>query len=142
MTTTRYESPLGPLTLLGGPTGLAGLRFPGGGGSLPEAGHQPGAFGAAIEQLEQYFAGERWSFELALDLGGTAFQRTVWEQLRRIPYGTTISYSALTRAIGRPDRIRAVAAAVGRVGGGASLCRPPEPRRRRRKTHDSRKYRD
>jgi methylated-DNA-[protein]-cysteine S-methyltransferase len=112
---TMYESPLGPLTLLAGPPGLSALRFPGRGGPLDEARHQPRALGAAVDQLERYFAGERRAFELELDLGGTTFQRTVWNQLLQIPYGTTISYSMLARAVGRPDGVRAVAAAVGRT---------------------------
>jgi methylated-DNA-[protein]-cysteine S-methyltransferase len=112
---TVYESPLGPLTLLASPAGLAGLHFPGRAGRLPEAHHHPSAFRSALEQLEQYFAGDREAFEVELDLGGTAFQRRVWTELQAIPYGTTMSYSMLARAIGRPDRVRAVAAAVGRT---------------------------
>lgn len=112
---TAYESPLGSLTLLAGPTGLTGLRFPGGVGRLDEAARRPNAFHAALEQLGQYFAGDRAIFDLELDLRGTAFQRRVWEQLQQIPYGATISYSRLAQAIGRPDRVRAVAAAVGRT---------------------------
>jgi methylated-DNA-[protein]-cysteine S-methyltransferase len=112
---TVYESPLGPLTLLAGGSGLAGLRFPGRAGRLDEADHRPGAFRAALAQLEQYFAGDRCAFDLALDLGGTPFQRRVWERLSQIPYGATISYSALARAVGRPDVVRAVGAAVGRT---------------------------
>jgi methylated-DNA-[protein]-cysteine S-methyltransferase len=112
---TVYESPLGPLTLLAGPAGLTGLHFPGRAARLDEARHRPGAFRSAVEQLERYFEGERRSFELELDLGGTPFQRTVWERLREIPYGRTISYSMLARSVGRPDGVRAVAAAVGRT---------------------------
>ncbi len=112
---TIYASPLGPLTLVGGPAGLASLRFPGGAGPPADADHDPDAFGAALGQLEEYFSGERNRFELALDLGGTPFQRRVWSRLLTIPYGTTTSYSALARATGRPDRVRAVGAAVGRT---------------------------
>lgn len=112
---TVYESPLGPLTLFAGSAGLAGLRFAGRADRLDEAGHRPDAFTTVREQLEQYFAGDRHTFALELDLGGTAFQRRVWQELRQIPYGTTVSYSELARALGRPDRVRAVAAAVGRT---------------------------
>jgi methylated-DNA-[protein]-cysteine S-methyltransferase len=48
-------------------------------------------------------------------MGGTPFQRAVWRRLREIPYGTTITYSDLARSVGRPDVVRAVAAAVGRT---------------------------
>jgi methylated-DNA-[protein]-cysteine S-methyltransferase len=111
---TVHESPLGPLTLLAGPSGLTGLRFPG--APRPSAAaHRPEAFRATVEQLEQYFAGERETFELELDLAGTEFQRRVWSRLRRIPYGTTVSYGAIAAEIGRPERSRAVGAAVGRT---------------------------
>ena len=112
---TIYESPLGPLTLLGGPAGITALHFPGRARGLHQDDHQPAAFGDATEQLEQYFAGDRQRFELDLDLAGTSFQRGVWQQLLRIPYGTTITYTSLAELVGRPDRIRAVAAAVGRT---------------------------
>jgi methylated-DNA-[protein]-cysteine S-methyltransferase len=68
-----------------------------------------------VRQLEEYFAGRCQRFDIALDLGGTAFQRRVWQQLRAIPYGATITYTQLAQAIGRPDRVRAAAAAVGRT---------------------------
>jgi methylated-DNA-[protein]-cysteine S-methyltransferase len=112
---TVYESPLGPLTLRGGPRGLTGIDFPGHAGPLAEPDRDPGAFAEAVRQLEEYFAGRRRRFELALDLGGTPFQRAVWEALARIPYGSTLSYTQLAAAAGRPDRVRAVGAAVGRT---------------------------
>jgi methylated-DNA-[protein]-cysteine S-methyltransferase len=112
---TVYESPLGPLTLRGGPRGLTGIDFPGHAGPLAEPDRDPGAFAEAVRQLEEYFAGRRRRFELALDLGGTPFQRAVWEQLLAIPYGTTRAYGAMARALGRSDRVRAAAAAVGRT---------------------------
>jgi methylated-DNA-[protein]-cysteine S-methyltransferase len=110
-----YESPLGPLTLVAGRPGLAGLRFPGKGGQLDQGGHTPRGLADAVEQLEAYFAGERREFELDLHLSGTELQRRVWAQLRRIPYGTTTTYAALAEAVGRPDVVRAVAGAVGRT---------------------------
>jgi O-6-methylguanine DNA methyltransferase len=68
-----------------------------------------------IAQLAEYFAVERRSFDVALDLVGTEFQLAVWHGLLRIPYGTTVSYSELAQAIGRPDVVRAVGAAVGQT---------------------------
>lgn len=112
---TIYESPLGPLTLTGGATGLTALYFPGRSAALDEAGQNQVLFAAAIEQLEQYFAGERVGFDLSLELAGTPFQQRVWRQLLAVPYGRTVSYGELTTAIGRPDRVRAVAAAIGRT---------------------------
>jgi methylated-DNA-[protein]-cysteine S-methyltransferase len=110
-----YQSPLGPLTLLGRPGILSGLRFPGKGGPLDEADRRPGLFTAAIEQLDEYFDGHRRRFDLALDVAGTPFQQRVWSALRAIPYGTTRSYTEIGQAVDRPDRVRAVGAAVGRT---------------------------
>ncbi len=68
---------------------------------------------AAIE-LERYFAGELREFTTALFTPGTAFEQRVWEQLRRIPFGATVSYAQLASAIGRPSASRAVAGANSR----------------------------
>ena len=112
---TVYESPLGPLTLTGGPGGLTGLWFPGRSGPLDEAAHDEAPFAEAIAQLEAYFGGTATSFDLALDLRGTSFQQQVWELLRGIPHGATRTYGSLALALGRGDRVRAVGAAVGRT---------------------------
>jgi methylated-DNA-[protein]-cysteine S-methyltransferase len=111
----RYESPLGPLTLVAEESRLRQLRFPGRGGGLSEDRHSPEAFAAALEQLRHYFAGERQVFELPLELVGSAFQRQVWAQLQEIPYGTTISYKELAQRVGRPGEAREVGSAVGRT---------------------------
>jgi methylated-DNA-[protein]-cysteine S-methyltransferase len=68
----------------------------------------------ARSELDAYFRGERRSFELPLALHGTPFQLRVWEALREIPFGTTVSYGEIARAIRRPDAVRAVGAANGR----------------------------
>ncbi|MFO1138902.1 MAG: methylated-DNA--[protein]-cysteine S-methyltransferase [Paracoccus sp. (in: a-proteobacteria)] len=64
-------------------------------------------------QLAAYFAGQSCAFDLPLALSGTDFQRLVWRELIRIPAGQTVSYSELAARIGRPDAVRAVAAANG-----------------------------
>jgi methylated-DNA-[protein]-cysteine S-methyltransferase len=115
MSWTIYESPLGPLTLRAGAHGLTGLHYPGRGPIRDEHERDPRPFADVVAQLEEYFAGERRTFDLALDAGGTAFQRAVWQRLLEIPYGTTITYTQLAHAIGRPDRLRAAASAVGRT---------------------------
>ena len=68
---------------------------------------------AAEAQLQRYFAGESGDFELQLSLHGTQFLREVWEELRRIPPGATVSYGELAARIGRSSAVRAVARAVG-----------------------------
>ena len=59
-------------------------------------------------QLQEYFAGKRRKFELALDLRGTEFYRRCWQQLLQIPYGETCSYADIARAVGSPKSFRAV----------------------------------
>lgn len=70
-------------------------------------------FGPLKAQLDSYFKGELQTFDVPLDLTGTDFQKTVWEQLLRIPYGETRSYLQQAHAIGRPSAVRAVANANG-----------------------------
>jgi methylated-DNA-[protein]-cysteine S-methyltransferase len=67
----------------------------------------------AAQQLDEYFAGERRDFDLPLQPTGTAFQQSVWQALRDIPYGETESYGALARRIGKPKAVRAVGASNG-----------------------------
>jgi methylated-DNA-[protein]-cysteine S-methyltransferase len=110
-----YQSPLGPLTIQSGPRGVSGLFFPRDRRHRSARTRDPEALAPVVAQLGEYFAGERRVFDLPLDLVGTDFQLGVWHQLRRIPYGTTVSYSELAEAIGRPDVVRAVGAAVGQT---------------------------
>jgi methylated-DNA-[protein]-cysteine S-methyltransferase len=111
-----YESPIGPLTLEASPGGLTSVWFPARGPARAWADRDPGALAEARIALEAYFAGERRSFaDLELDLRPTAFERAVWTALRAIPFGETVSYGELADRIGRPDRVRAVGAAVGRT---------------------------
>ncbi len=68
---------------------------------------------AAAGQLDEYFAGERRGFDVPLLFVGTDFQKTVWNELLEIPFGTTVSYGEMARRIGRPKAVRAVANANG-----------------------------
>jgi methylated-DNA-[protein]-cysteine S-methyltransferase len=69
---------------------------------------------AARRQLDAYFAGTLMEFDLPLAPAGTVFQNGVWDELRRIPFGTTISYAELAGRVGRPGHFRAVGSANGR----------------------------
>jgi AraC family transcriptional regulator, regulatory protein of adaptative response / methylated-DNA-[protein]-cysteine methyltransferase len=62
-------------------------------------------------ELRRHLDGEQPQLQLPLDVPGTAFQRRVWQELLRIPYGETRSYAALARALGQPTASRAVARA-------------------------------
>jgi methylated-DNA-[protein]-cysteine S-methyltransferase len=113
--TTLYDtidSPLGELLLAGDGHALSAVHMDG----SPDPGwrRDPGALREPAEQLRAYFAGELREFDLPLAPQGTPFQREVWDALREIPYGGTISYAELAAAVGRPDAARAVGAANGR----------------------------
>jgi methylated-DNA-[protein]-cysteine S-methyltransferase len=110
-------SPVGRLMLTGDDHVLTGVYFEN--DTHPPAPqpawiHDDRPLAAAREQLNDYFAGKRKHFALPIALEGTEFQRQVWEELRRIPFGTTISYAELARRIGLPRAVRAVGAANGR----------------------------
>lgn len=86
------ESPLGTLTLVAGGGRLRGIRFPGEGRDLAADRRRPEDLADAARQLDQYFAGERRGFDLAVELAGSPLQRAVWAQLREIPFGETVFY--------------------------------------------------
>ncbi|HSI66555.1 MAG TPA: methylated-DNA--[protein]-cysteine S-methyltransferase [Planococcus sp. (in: firmicutes)] len=66
-----------------------------------------------LEELETYFAGCSQSFRLPIDVQGSPFQLEVWEALKQIPYGKTVSYSEIAALINRPAAVRAVGGAIG-----------------------------
>ena len=107
------DSPIGPLLATGDDAGaLTGLWFDG--RPAPAAERDDEAFADLREQLDAYFAGERTTFDLPLAAQGTEWQRTVWNALLDVPYGTTVSYGELAASLGRPSAPRAVGAANGR----------------------------
>lgn len=67
----------------------------------------------AANRLDEYFARKRKTFDIPLLLVGTDFQKAVWQELLSIPYGKTLSYGELSRRLGNPKAVRAVAAANG-----------------------------
>jgi methylated-DNA-[protein]-cysteine S-methyltransferase len=121
MTTQLYSrlvlSPIGPLTLIASDVGLQAIRWPD--ESIPDS-VEPVADGphpildTAAAQLEEYFAGERTTFDLPLDLRGTDFQVTAWQALADVPFGQTSTYGVQAERIGRPKAVRAIGAANGR----------------------------
>lgn len=94
------------------PPGAAAIPRPPGPRGRAATGTSRGQ-GPLVAQLEEYAARSRREFDLPLALAGTPFQLRVWEELCRIPYGSTISYGELARRIGRPAAVRAVAQACG-----------------------------
>lgn len=67
----------------------------------------------AVQELNEYFAGQRRTFDLPLRLIGTDFQRAVWQVLSTLEYGQLVTYSEVAEAVGRPKAVRAVGTAVG-----------------------------
>ena len=115
--TAARPSPLGELIVVSDGSALTGLRFTGQ-RHFPAGLPAPGPVSASevfedtARWLELYFSGERPSFLPRLSPEGTAFQRTVWERLLRIPYGKTVTYAGLAAGLG--TSARAVGGAVGR----------------------------
>ena len=110
MYTTLHPSPVGDILLRADAEGRLTelyLRHDG-------ADDTDGPFDAVREQLDAYFAGELEEFDVPLALRGTEFQLRVWEQLAKIPFGETISYSELAQRLGDRKRVRAVGLANGR----------------------------
>ena len=110
------DSPVGQLTLTGDGNALTGVYFAehvrrptADAFGLPDA----RAFPAAVEQLGEYFAGTRTSFDLVLTPKGNRFQQQVWAKLSEIPYGQTRTYGRLATELGGPGLARAVGAANG-----------------------------
>ena len=116
---TRFDSPLGPVVAVAGDAGLMHVDFVGAKYERPigpdwvEDPSAP-ALRACREQLAQYFAGERKAFELPLAAQGSEFQRRVWQEIARVPYGETITYGELAKRAGAPGQARAAGAATGR----------------------------
>jgi methylated-DNA-[protein]-cysteine S-methyltransferase len=107
-------SPVGPLTLVSSTQGLQGVLWsPGPPRSACEDSRSVAILDAAAAQLDEYFAGSRRSFDLPVDLDGTAFQLQAWQALAEIPYGETVTYGEQARRLGRPAAARAVGAANG-----------------------------
>jgi methylated-DNA-[protein]-cysteine S-methyltransferase len=115
-THTTIDSPIGELILVAEGATLSGVYFPGH-WTRPD----PATFGERTEhrleeveeQLAEYFAGERTSFELPTSARGNAFQRQVWDLIERIPYGQTTTYGRLAGELGNPTLARKVGNAVG-----------------------------
>jgi len=110
------DSPVGRLLIGGDERGLRFVLFEEGRAPVaPEPGwrEDPAAVADAVTQLREYFAGARRRFDLPLAPAGTPFQLRVWEALRQIPYGETVSYGELARRVGCPNGSRAVGLANG-----------------------------
>ena len=113
---TRIDSPVGKLLLAADAQGLRLVSFDSSKRAAPvqpEWKEHKTPFAEVIRQLQSYFGGELKEFDLPLAPEGTEFQLRVWNSLRTIPYGETISYAQLAQKIGNPLAVRAVGLANG-----------------------------
>ncbi|UFJ62909.1 methylated-DNA--[protein]-cysteine S-methyltransferase [Brevibacillus sedimenti] len=124
---TTMDSPIGPLLIASTKNGLCFIEFGDGEQALSslqrwcrktfmgvpisrdDQGNQ-----SVREQLEEYFAGTRKTFDIPLDMYGTPFQKAVWTELTRIPYGETRSYKEIALSIGAAKAVRAIGGANNR----------------------------
>jgi len=113
----KMKSKIGPMYLVASDKGLHGVFWKETKAPYRNKQHQ----GRAVEilnetqiQLEQYLDGKRKSFDLPLDVQGTSFQKQVWNELSKIPYGKTYSYSDIAKKIKNDKAVRAVGTANGR----------------------------
>jgi methylated-DNA-[protein]-cysteine S-methyltransferase len=117
LSSTSVASPVGTLTLVAGDTGLRAVLWPDDQrvvivDVVDDPSHP--VLVAAVEQLGEYFAGERTEFDVPLDPVGTDFQLAAWRALRTIPYARTVSYGEQAERMGDRRKARAVGAANGR----------------------------
>jgi methylated-DNA-[protein]-cysteine S-methyltransferase len=112
METCIIKSPLGYTKIHGDSDGIASVSVIDSEEEITQI--IPEALQDCVYQLDEYFEGSRKQFSLKLNPQGTDFQKKVWKQLEQIPYGKTISYLELSKQLGDPKAIRAVANANGK----------------------------
>jgi methylated-DNA-[protein]-cysteine S-methyltransferase len=111
-------SPIGKLYLMASDKGLKGIFFKKQSGPVEKSldlkipAHK--ILQQSVRELEEYFLAKRKNFTVALDFDGTDFQKQVWSQLLRIPYGKTLSYKEVAKGIRNPKAVRAVGSANGK----------------------------
>lgn len=112
---TRIDSPIGRIELVGDESAVTGLSIARNGllphDDVPERTNE--LLDTSRRQLEEYFAGERTTFDVPVRLAGTPFQMAVWAELERLGWGEATSYGALAAAVGKPGSARAIGGAVG-----------------------------
>jgi len=104
--TTCYQTAIGPFEITGNQKGILTIIF----GKEPSVTDSdlPAPMTECLRQLDEYFKGRRKKFNVPLLPEGTDFQKAVWRQLQKIPFGRTASYGDVARAIGSPKAFRAV----------------------------------
>ena len=111
-----YKSPLGPIEIVGVRDSILSLDFVD--EELAGDVDLPFCLKTCLKQIDEYFRGKREAFLLKLDPQGTNFQKLVWQQLVKIPFGEVVSYGEIASTIGKPKACRA----VGRANGSNSIA--------------------
>ena len=101
-----YRSEIGPIEVIGNQKGILAITFVE--AEFKPDDNPPACIKECLRQLGEYFKGKRRRFSVPLLLDGTEFQKAVWRQLQKIPFGATASYGDVARAIGNPRAFRAV----------------------------------
>lgn len=109
---THYKSPIGTVEIEGTQDSILNLNFVD--QAQSDDADLPACIKECAKQIDEYFQGNRKTFSLNLIMQGTDFQKSVWRQLMKIPYGTTASYGEVAVAIGNPTACRAVGSANGK----------------------------
>ncbi len=110
---TVLDSPIGDFSVATDGTAVCGTHF----GRVPSAEAEPGdaLAGRAVAELRAYFAGELTAFTVPVVMPrGSDFERAVWQEMTRIPYGETLTYGEVARRVGDPGAARAVGVACNR----------------------------
>lgn len=107
-----FNSPLGTIKVKGDAAGIQEVFFEE--GLLNETNLVPNSLVPCVEQLRQYFAGERLTFDFKENPQGTEFQKNIWKLLKVLPFGSTLSYLKIAHLYGNTKAVRAVAAAIGK----------------------------
>src|SRR5690554_6290955 len=110
MKTAFIQTPIGVLEIIGNSLGLSFVIFKDN-EVVIETEEIPEDLKDAVIQLREYFEGSRMEFTLKLAPKGTDFQKRVWEELQKIPYGKTVNYLQIAKRLGDPKVIRAAASA-------------------------------
>jgi len=110
---TVMDSPLGKVWIVAAGEFITRIQFLKEGDVVPDSRPTP-LTNRAVKQLQEYFAGTRFVFDFPISQQGSEFQKRVWSELIRIPFGETISYLDLSKRLGNEKAIRAAASANGK----------------------------
>ena len=106
-----YQTPIGIIEICSNEIAIVGCNFV---DKMHKDTEKTEILDEALEQLDSYFKGKRTNFDLKLFLDGTEFQKKVWKELQKIPFGYTVSYKEIANRIGRRNAVRAVGNANGK----------------------------